>query len=267
MFVHPCIIVKFIKKNPTRSNNVSKCYYSIFIWSSICFGRHTAHHQEPKTPLAASGFSYVEGCWTCSWWTLSGTLCLTTSTIYTSNNLPRMKNQRLPVEFKAPDDGRCVARNILSFIWIWNNKILIHCCILLDFSLSTIGVVRQISVELPQCQIHGNPLDRLPTQVIQCLKSAPQNAPNSSAFLLTFRLKTETDQVTETLRSYRIPDDGQSPVGLDSNYGYAHGQPMVRSRSTHGHLTDRENISFLHSNGSVHISTRTHIWEQWRERL
>jgi len=29
----------------------------------------------------------------------SGTLCLTTSTNYTSNNLPRMKNQRLPVQF------------------------------------------------------------------------------------------------------------------------------------------------------------------------
>ena len=27
------------------------------------------------------------------------TLCLTTSTNYTSNNLPHMKNQRLPVQF------------------------------------------------------------------------------------------------------------------------------------------------------------------------
>jgi hypothetical protein len=26
----------------------------------------TRYHQEPKTALAASGFSYVEGCWTCS---------------------------------------------------------------------------------------------------------------------------------------------------------------------------------------------------------
>jgi len=34
----------------------------------------TTHHQEPKTALAASGFSYVEGCWTCSWWTLLGTV-------------------------------------------------------------------------------------------------------------------------------------------------------------------------------------------------
>jgi len=84
MFVDPCIIVQFIKKNPTRCKNVSKFYYSIFIWSSTCFGRHTAHHQEPKTVLAASGFSYVEGCWTCSWWTLSGTVCLTASTNYTS---------------------------------------------------------------------------------------------------------------------------------------------------------------------------------------
>jgi hypothetical protein len=28
-----------------------------------------------------------------------GSVCLTTSTNYTSNNLPRMKNQRLPVQF------------------------------------------------------------------------------------------------------------------------------------------------------------------------
>ena len=84
MFVDPRIIVQFIKKNPTSCNNVSNFYYSIFIWSSTCFGRHTAHHQEPKTALAASGFSYVEGCWTCSWWTLSGTLCQTTSTNYTT---------------------------------------------------------------------------------------------------------------------------------------------------------------------------------------
>ena len=44
-------------------------------------------------------FLYVEGCWTFSWWTLSGTPCLTTSTNYTSNNLPVMKNLRLPVQF------------------------------------------------------------------------------------------------------------------------------------------------------------------------
>jgi hypothetical protein len=75
----PHKISEFIKKNPTRCNNVPKFYYSIFRWSSTCFRRHTAHHREPETALAASGFSYMEGCWTCSWWTLSGTVCPTTS--------------------------------------------------------------------------------------------------------------------------------------------------------------------------------------------
>jgi len=28
-----------------------------FKWNSTCFGRHTAHHQEPKTAQAASGFA------------------------------------------------------------------------------------------------------------------------------------------------------------------------------------------------------------------
>ena len=50
-----------------------KIYYSMFIWSSACFGRHIVHHQELKTALAASGFAYVKGCWTLrlldsSWW-------------------------------------------------------------------------------------------------------------------------------------------------------------------------------------------------------
>jgi hypothetical protein len=69
MFVDPCITVQFIKKNPTRCNSVSNFYYSIFIWSSTCFGRHTAHYQEAKTTLAASGFSYMEGCLDlcCAW--------------------------------------------------------------------------------------------------------------------------------------------------------------------------------------------------------
>jgi len=53
------------------------------------------HHPSSgaKTALAASGYSYAEGCWTCRWWTLSGTvLCLTTSTD-TSSNLLRCQAQ------------------------------------------------------------------------------------------------------------------------------------------------------------------------------
>jgi hypothetical protein len=37
-----------------------KIYYSMFIWSSACFRRHTAYHQELKTALAASGHGRVE---------------------------------------------------------------------------------------------------------------------------------------------------------------------------------------------------------------
>jgi len=41
-----------------KSKKMQQCikiYYSIFVWSSTCFGRRTAHHQEPKTALAAFG--------------------------------------------------------------------------------------------------------------------------------------------------------------------------------------------------------------------
>jgi len=80
------------KENPTRCNSVSKFYF-LFIWSSTCFRRHTAHHQEPKTAVATNGFVYVEGCWTFTCWTLSA------SSNYTSNNPPPMQNQRLLMLF------------------------------------------------------------------------------------------------------------------------------------------------------------------------
>jgi len=75
-----------------KSNKIKQCIKILLFRIYIkldSFGRHTAHHQDPKTELAASGFSYVEGCWTCSWWTLSGTvLRLTMSTNYTFNPYP-----------------------------------------------------------------------------------------------------------------------------------------------------------------------------------
>jgi len=64
-------------KNPTRYNSVSKFIIPYLKWSSTCFGRHTAHHQEPKTEQAAFGFAYVENCRTYSCWTLSGSACAT----------------------------------------------------------------------------------------------------------------------------------------------------------------------------------------------
>jgi hypothetical protein len=70
-----------------------KIYYSIFIWSSTYFGPNTVHHQEPKTALAASGLHT---------WKVGGRV--------------------VAGRCQASDDGRCVARNMLSFVWIWNNK-------------------------------------------------------------------------------------------------------------------------------------------------
>jgi len=40
MFMDPCIIVQFIKKNPTRCNNVSKC---------VPDNVHQLHVQQPYT--------------------------------------------------------------------------------------------------------------------------------------------------------------------------------------------------------------------------
>jgi len=57
------------QRKSTKMQQCIKIFYFIFIWSSACFGRHTALHHEPTTALAASGFVYMEGCWTCSCWT------------------------------------------------------------------------------------------------------------------------------------------------------------------------------------------------------
>jgi len=74
-----------------------KIYYSIFMWSSTCFGRHTAHYQELKTALAASGFCIrgrlldVEVAERCQFPATSA-----------SNSVSPMQNQRLLVHFWAP---------------------------------------------------------------------------------------------------------------------------------------------------------------------
>jgi hypothetical protein len=98
MFVNPCIIVQFIQKKVQRDATVYQnllfhiymkltlvcicvvrllfvLFYVLFVCKCVlppgdnpiavnkyiisCFGRHTAHHQEPKTALVASGFAYT----------------------------------------------------------------------------------------------------------------------------------------------------------------------------------------------------------------
>jgi hypothetical protein len=75
MFVNHSTVLT--EKNPTRCNSVPNFSIPYFEWSSTCFGRHTAHYQEPKTTQAASGFAYLEGCRTCCCWTLSGNVYAT----------------------------------------------------------------------------------------------------------------------------------------------------------------------------------------------
>jgi hypothetical protein len=112
-------------ENPTRCHSVSKFYF-IFIWNSACYGWHTSHLQEPKIALAATGFARVEGCWTCSCWTLL------VSSNYLSNNPPRMQTRGC----------YCILGSWWWVVWpktCWasykyeKKKILIHCGILLDF--------------------------------------------------------------------------------------------------------------------------------------
>jgi hypothetical protein len=73
-----------------------------FKWRSTCFGRHIAHHQEPKTAQRTSGFVYVEGCRTCRCLMLSGNLHTSwqhPTTAGPTNFHDIMQNQRLLVQF------------------------------------------------------------------------------------------------------------------------------------------------------------------------
>jgi hypothetical protein len=96
------------------TNKMQQCikiYYSMFIWSSTCFGWHTAYHQETKTALAASGFAYMKGCWTL--------------------RLLDAYSIQQPFTYAKPEAASAVLGswwwvvcrpNTLSFIITWNNK-------------------------------------------------------------------------------------------------------------------------------------------------
>ena len=80
----------FCKIHKEKSNKMQECIKILLfrIYMKLNMFRPTrAHHQEPKTALSFSGFLYVKGCWTCRWWTLSGTQCLTTSILYEAQHV------------------------------------------------------------------------------------------------------------------------------------------------------------------------------------
>jgi len=159
MFVDPCIIVHLQRKTQQDATVYQNFIVPYFKWSSTCFGRHTTHHQEPKTTQAASGFAYVEGCRTYSCWTLSDSVRYLV--LHTWKFVGRTVVGRCQIAYatwQRPTTVRptvfhvCKTRGCLcsfkllmmsgvspEICWasfkIRINRILIHCCILLGFSL------------------------------------------------------------------------------------------------------------------------------------
>ena len=70
---------QLIKKKELKTLQSPIRFITNVFYYETCFGRHTAHHQEPKTAQAASGFAYVEGYRTCPTtfhvWKTRGCLC------------------------------------------------------------------------------------------------------------------------------------------------------------------------------------------------
>jgi hypothetical protein len=76
------------KIHKVKSNKMQQCI-KIFIIPYLYEAQHVSGDKPPiikslKLHWQPMVFLYVEGCWTCGWWSLSGTvLCLTSSTNHT----------------------------------------------------------------------------------------------------------------------------------------------------------------------------------------
>jgi hypothetical protein len=129
MFVDPCIIVQFIKKNPTRCNNVSKFYYSIL---------YKAQHVSDDTPPIIRSLKLHWQALIFHMWKVVG--CVRHS-MYCAWHVHQLHIQQPSMHAKPK-----AANAVLGSWWwevcrlkhvelhiTWNNKILIHWCILLDF--------------------------------------------------------------------------------------------------------------------------------------
>jgi hypothetical protein len=108
MFVDPCIIVQLLQRKTQQNATVYQNFIiPHFKWSSTCFGRQAAHHQETETAQAASGFAYVEVCGTCSCWTLSGSVYMLPDNI-------QQLHVRQPSTYAKPE-----AACAFSVSWWW----------------------------------------------------------------------------------------------------------------------------------------------------
>ena len=84
---------------PTRCSFVIEFIILKFIEGSTCFERHTAHHQELQSVFAASGLY---------------THMVTGRCQGNSRSRYGHISQRLQIVFRAPNDERCAARDMLS---------------------------------------------------------------------------------------------------------------------------------------------------------
>jgi len=95
------------QKQPTRCNFVTEFIIPKFIEGSTCFERHTAHHQELQTVLAASNLYTHVVTSPCPDWEFPPSL--------DNDRSPHVYiNQKLQIQFGAPDGERYAARNMLS---------------------------------------------------------------------------------------------------------------------------------------------------------
>jgi hypothetical protein len=102
-------IIDYSSEIPTRCSFVIEFIIPKFIEGSSCFERHTAHHQELQTELAASGLYAHMVTDRCQG--LVGNFPVS----FGNGRSPHVYvNQRLQMQSGAPDDERCAARNMVS---------------------------------------------------------------------------------------------------------------------------------------------------------
>jgi hypothetical protein len=96
----PCIVDDSVEI-PTRCSFVIEFIIPKFIEGSTCFELHTAHHQKLYTVSASSDlYTHV----------VTGR-CQVLANGKSSHGYI---NQRMQIQFRAPDDERCAARNMLN---------------------------------------------------------------------------------------------------------------------------------------------------------
>jgi len=95
---------KISYKEPTRCDRVVEFIIPTFLNCSTCFGRHTAHHQELQNYNCSLWF-YIR------FWLQAAAMAEPSQRPATKN---ACKTGGCNYSFGAPDDGQCVARNMLS---------------------------------------------------------------------------------------------------------------------------------------------------------